>query len=194
MVEGKLGDARKAFEEALEIRNGLDQKARAAGSRLDLTLLLLEEGRPGDAANLARGTIEVFRNSRGVEDEAVAHALVARGELAQGRTDEATAAVDRAVALLPRMETRSRALMVRIFAAQVTGSAGDTRESLRSLASVLAEASRIGLVGIVFEARLALGEMEVAAGRRVTGLARLAALKKDADARGFALIARKAQR
>jgi hypothetical protein len=127
-----------------------------------------------------------------VESEAIAQLIVARGELAEGKTNEARGAIDQAVKLLPRVETRSRALMIRITAAQVQGRAGSARESLKSLSSALAEARRLGLVGVALEARLALGEMELAAGQRSTGLTRLAALKKDAQGTGFTLIARKA--
>ena len=192
LVKGDLAGARKAFEEALAIRSGLNQKARAAGSRLDLAQLLLEENRPREATDLARETIETFRNAAAVEDEAVAYALVALGELAQDRSSDAKAAIDRAVALLPRMETRSRALMVTIIAAQVKGKAGDRREPMRSLSTTLGEARRLGLVGVAFEARLALGEMELALGRRSAGRAGLAALTAEAEALGFTLIARKA--
>jgi tetratricopeptide (TPR) repeat protein len=192
LVKGDLAGARKAFEEALAIRMGLDQKARAAVSRLDLAQLLLEENRPRESTDLARETIDTFRNAAAVEDEAIAYALVARGELAQNRSLDAKAAIDRAVALLPRMETRSRALLVKIIAAQVKGKAGDWREPMSSLSTTLAEARRLGLVGIAFEARLALGEMELALGRRAAGRARLAALTKEAEALGFTLIARKA--
>jgi hypothetical protein len=82
--------------------------------------------------------------------------------------------------------------MIGITAAQVHGRAGNARAALKSLSSAAAEARRLGLVGVALEARLALGEMELAAGQRSTGLARLAALKKEAEATGFTLIARKA--
>jgi tetratricopeptide (TPR) repeat protein/TolB-like protein len=192
MVEGDLAGARKAVEEALALRTELAQKARVAGSRLDLAEVTLEEGHPRDAAVLARQTIEAFRSAGSAEDEALAHALVARAALAQGNTGEAKAEADRAVTLMPRMDTRSRALLVAIAAARVKGRGGDARESLKSLNSTVAEANRLGLVGVALEARLALGETELAAGRRSEALARLATLKQDADARGFKLIARKA--
>ena len=137
-----------------------------AASRLDLAALLLDEGHPRDAADRARDTIEAFRSAGDVESEAIAQLIVARGELAEGKTNEAKSAIDQAVKLLPRVETRSRALMIRITAAQVQGRAGYARESLKSLSSALAEARRLGLVGVALEARLALGEMELAAGQR----------------------------
>ncbi len=192
VIQGELAGARKAFEEALAIRTALEQKARVAATRLDLAALLLDEGRPRDAADRARETIEAFRNAGGVESEALAHLIVARGELAQGKTNESKAAIDQAVKLLPRVETRSRALMIGITAAEVQGKAGNAQESLKKLSSAVAEARRLGLVAVALEARLALGEMELAAGQRSTGLARLAALKKEAETTGFTLIARKA--
>jgi len=63
---------------------------------------------------------------------------------------------------------------------------------LAALQSVLTEADKLGFVPCYFEARLALGEVEMSAGDTSAGRARLKALEKDARAKGFLLIARKA--
>ena len=55
-----------------------------------------------------------------------------------------------------------------------------------------AEAARFHLAGAELEARLALGEIEVKSGHTASGQARLLALEKDAGAKGFLLVARKA--
>jgi hypothetical protein len=53
-------------------------------------------------------------------------------------------------------------------------------------------ATKHGFVPEQLEARLALGEIEMKSGASDAGRARLAALEKDAQAKGFLLIARKA--
>jgi hypothetical protein len=55
-------------------------------------------------------------------------------------------------------------------------------------------ASKHKYFGYQLEARLALGEIETGAGKIAAGRARLTALQKDAAAKGFLLIARKAAR
>jgi hypothetical protein len=48
------------------------------------------------------------------------------------------------------------------------------------------------LLVYTFEARLALGELEMTSGNRASGRGRLESLLKDANERGFGLIARQA--
>jgi hypothetical protein len=69
----------------------------------------------------------------------------------------------------------------------------DRAGAARDLNSLLAEATRKGFLIIQLRARLALGELEVQSSDLQTGRARLAAVEKDAAAKGFLLIARKAK-
>ena len=50
------------------------------------------------------------------------------------------------------------------------------------------------MLGLQFEARLALGEIEMKSGDRAAGQARLEALEREVTARGYGLIASKAKR
>lgn len=59
--------------------------------------------------------------------------------------------------------------------------------------STLAEASKRGYLGLAFEARLSLAEMQTRSGQVAIGRAQLARLEKEAAERGFRLIARKAR-
>ncbi|MCP4660212.1 MAG: hypothetical protein GY856_32835, partial [bacterium] len=51
-----------------------------------------------------------------------------------------------------------------------------------------------GLLALQLEARLALGEVELAAGELTAGRSRLEALAEEARSRGFGLIARQAEK
>ena len=66
-------------------------------------------------------------------------------------------------------------------------------DAIAQLRSIVDEAAASGYLKLAFESRLPLAEMEVRAGQREAGRAHLARLKTDAAARGFSLIARKAQ-
>jgi predicted SPOUT superfamily RNA methylase MTH1 len=79
-----------------------------------------------------------------------------------------------------------------IAAARIRGLSGRVAEATRSLEASLAEASKHGYVGYQYEVRLTLGELEMKSGNAISGRTRLDALEKDARARGFLLIARKA--
>jgi hypothetical protein len=56
----------------------------------------------------------------------------------------------------------------------------------------LAEATKSGSFALHVEVQYALGEIEMKSGRAAAGRSRLTALGKDATAKGFLLIARKA--
>lgn len=56
----------------------------------------------------------------------------------------------------------------------------------------MAEMTRLGLVELQFDARLAMGEIESRGGKGDHGRARLEALQKEATAKGYLLFARKA--
>jgi hypothetical protein len=72
------------------------------------------------------------------------------------------------------------------------GGAAATARALRSIEAARSEARRAGRVGLEFEARLALGEIEMCSGRSAARRQRLEDLERDATAKGFVLIARKA--
>jgi len=75
----------------------------------------------------------------------------------------------------------------------VRGTGAGTQAAARSLKASLDEAVSKGLFGLQLEARLALGEVEMSGTNPAAGRSRLVALEKDADAKGFALLARKAR-
>jgi hypothetical protein len=60
------------------------------------------------------------------------------------------------------------------------------------LEATLAEAKEDGFVRYELEARLVLGEIELKSANPLVGRTGLTAVEKDADAKGFYLIARKA--
>ena len=86
-------------------------------------------------------------------------------------------------------------LLAAITAARVrsaSGSALESSEASRCLGSVIQEAVTAGLVGLTFEARLALGAIRPNPADRVSGRAELESLEKEAASRRFFLLARKA--
>jgi DNA-binding winged helix-turn-helix (wHTH) protein/tetratricopeptide (TPR) repeat protein len=195
--QGDLAAARKSHEKALSIRESIGEST--ADSRLALAALSLDEGRPEDSEANARAAAEEFRTKRIVDKEAHAETVVARSLLAEGKLARANESIAHATALAGRIKDPALRLPVEIevgiAAARIRAASGkrrDQAEAMDSLRLRLTEATRNHLLELQFEAALALGELEIESAKTSAGRARLQALEKDATARGFLLIARKA--
>ncbi|MCP4664110.1 MAG: tetratricopeptide repeat protein [bacterium] len=189
-AQGRLGGAATRYEEALSIRSELGAEVDAAATRLARATLAIEEGRPQEGEAPARRAAERFRSAGRDDDEAWAHAVLARSLLEQGKIEEARKAIARSLGI--SCQSLRMRLTVNLGAARVRAASGDSAGALASLEGVLAEALDAGVVPIQFEARLALGEIELARGESRAGRARLSALASEAEDLGFGLIARRA--
>ncbi|MGA2101121.1 MAG: hypothetical protein ABSG34_08450, partial [Candidatus Sulfotelmatobacter sp.] len=65
---------------------------------------------------------------------------------------------------------------------------------LRALQETTTNAAKLGYSGYALEAQLALGEVELASGNRTAGRNRLTEVRKQAQQKGFGLIANRAAR
>lgn len=73
-----------------------------------------------------------------------------------------------------------------------SGNKSEIAQAVKDLETIEPEATESGFLEEQLESRLALGQIEMKSGKTAAGRARLAALEKDAGAKGFLLIARKA--
>jgi DNA-binding winged helix-turn-helix (wHTH) protein/tetratricopeptide (TPR) repeat protein len=195
--QGDLAAARKNYEQALAIREGIGELT--GENRLALASLALEERRAADGEADARRAADEFRTKQMVDKEARAEAVIARSLLAQGDRAKASEAIAQARSLARQVSDPALRLPVEIevgiAAAQVRAAShqpSDQSEAMASLGQQLAEATKSHLLALQFEAALALGEIEIEAGKSSAGRARLQALEKDATAHGFLLVAKKA--
>jgi tetratricopeptide (TPR) repeat protein/tRNA A-37 threonylcarbamoyl transferase component Bud32 len=194
-ARGDLIGAQKKHEEALAIKNQLGEKGASAEIRVALAELAIEGGHPAVAEAPAREAAEEFHQERATDSEVSAHIVLARSLLAQGKHPAAQEAIDRAKALLNKSENLEVHFSFRITAARVRQASGrpsDPLEAAKSLEAVLGEAKKTGFLGYELEAGLALGEIELQSGNIVRARTRLEALERQATAKGFGLIARKA--
>jgi tetratricopeptide (TPR) repeat protein len=192
LIESDLEDARSKQEESLVIREELGAKLDAAESRLGLAEVLFEEGRFSDAQGPLRRAVEEFEKEKPSDGEVQAYETMARVLMAQEKPAEARAAIDRAVERAEKSQNHLLKMEVEITAARIRADWRESSEAMKKLESTLAEAKRIGAVGLQFKARPALGEIEMESGRSDAGRARLRELEKEAASKGFRLIARKA--
>jgi tetratricopeptide (TPR) repeat protein len=194
-AHGNLVEARKKEGECLAIFERIGQRIDVLESRLALAWLSIEEHDPGEAERTALEVGQEFEKLKDIDREAEARTALARSLLAQGRLSEARQAADRAAALSAKSESQPVRLLVAITVARVgaaSGGAEAAARALKSLEAARAEASKAGRVGLEFESRLALGEIELLSDRSAAGRRRLEALEMEARARGFGLVARKA--
>jgi eukaryotic-like serine/threonine-protein kinase len=192
MEQGNLVQARKAQEDVLAIRKKIGEKVTIEDSLLALAALSIEEGRPADAEQPAQQALQQSQAEKASGSELAARTILARSLLAQGKLAEAEKEIRDAEVVAATTEGRLRGIDTLITAARVHAANGKGAEASKSLASVLAEATRLGCGRCRFEARLALAEVEMEQGKRLAARERFAALERDATSKGFLLVAHKA--
>jgi len=192
-ARGDLAAARGKREEALTRGRTLGDKTLVANSQLALAELELDKGRPSPALAYAREALVHFEAEHMPDEQAEAHAALARALLAQHSLGEAR----RAIELADRLAAQSKEPEVRITVALAKARLTETakpEEARRILAGALAQAQAAGLGPSALEVRLALGELEAAHGDRRQAAEHLAGLEKDARGHGFLLVADRAAR
>ena len=196
MAAGDPEGARARYEESLKAWREMGE-VYATPLRVRLAELDLESGRAASAEAQIRECLAAIQGQKRVRVEMAAHTLLARVLLAEGRRDEARRELERTAPAAAGSQSRVRRLEFAIVAVRVraaSGSQADAASSMKTLEAAAAEAHRYGFAGLQFEAQLALGDIEMAAGREASGLGRLHRLEREAQARGFLTIARAARK
>ena len=194
MAQGNLVEARKQQEEALRIRQEAGEMGTAAQSQAQLAVLSLEEGHPADSEKLARQAAVEFEKDKSTSLQASAYSVLARALLAQKKLPEAQTVSQQAVELAQKDPYRAPRFDATLARARVLAASGKSEEAIKNLNTMLAETRKFGFVSYELESKLALGEIEIGAGKAAAGKARLEVLEKEASAKGFHLIAQKAAR
>jgi ATP/maltotriose-dependent transcriptional regulator MalT len=159
-----------------------------------LGLLLLESGDAIGAESSVRDARDEFRKEGIGDDEILADTLLARILLAQGKLPDAQKETTGLHDLLAKSQDFSVHLRASIAEAQLTAAAGQPEEAVRILQTTIANGKKSGYLGYQLEAELALGEVETESGRNGAGLSLLADVRRQAQQKGFQLIAFKATR
>jgi eukaryotic-like serine/threonine-protein kinase len=187
-----LPGARLKAEQSLSTRKEIGEKATAAESQLVLAEIALQERRYSDAESLSRQALEEFRVEKIQEDELQARVLLARALQSLGKNSEALKQLDAAAAIVSRSHVPETRMSFSISAATVKAANGAYAEAVKNLEAAIVDATKLGYIGYQFDARLALGELEIKSGNPAAGRAGLSALEKEARAKGYLSIARQA--
>jgi class 3 adenylate cyclase/tetratricopeptide (TPR) repeat protein/TolB-like protein len=191
MVEGNLAEARKDYESALKLFTDAGDKPNITGTSLSLAKLALEEGKSTEAESLARQAIQEFQVEKLVDGEADARSTLTRCLISEGKLGDAEEEVTSAAKL--GVQDRAVRISLAITAARLKARRGKIEGARKDLAALMTEAKERSLVGLQFEVRLALAEIEVSSNSKSKGEF-LTTLQHDARNSGYLLIAGKAQR
>jgi hypothetical protein len=131
------------------------------------------------------------------DEEARAYSILASVLLAEGKSAEALQAAEQATTISRKSQDPNYRLSIAVVSSRIRGLADPSNDpsvsqTLTALNKTAVEAGRLGYTGIQLEARLALGEIEMESGKRMSGRNHLEAVEKDATARGFLLITHQA--
>ena len=154
--------------------------------------LAIEEGDPQKAQALLASVKEEFVKEKLADDELFADVTGAKALLAIGKPGEAAAMLDAAKSVVPRGQDRAVRFAFEIARGRSLGLSGKYNEGISILQEVLRDYQGNGFVGQAFEARLALSELDFASGKKSQARTELLAIKADATAKGYLLVARKA--
>lgn len=154
LAQGNAAEARKILEEVRELDRKYDGFLRP---RLDLAFARADllEGQPDEAATLARSAMNAFAASgrEGYRLEAVA--VLARALLARGAATEAAALIAQVPSPDGKALPVESAVEFRIARYLVDANAGRRAEAVQGIDRLAAEASRMGLVPLQNEVRVA---------------------------------------
>ena len=191
--QADFSGARDKFQQVLARKTQLGEKSDVAVVQLSLTEVSIEEGHAADRESVCREAVDVLHAAKEVGNEIQAHATLAEVLLATGRPAEAQKEIAAGELLVAKSQNRESNLQFAIVAARVRAATGSKAEAAKNLEALVKLASAYGFVHYEFWARLALGEIEMQSGKTAVGRALLSTLEKEASAKGFSLIARKAK-
>jgi len=193
-AQGNFAAARDKYNQSMAMRTQMGEKGNVAETQMALAYLLIEEGHAGEAGNTLREAREEFRKEGLGDDEILADTLLARVLLSQEKVGDAEKETAAAHDLLAKSQDFSVRLRASIVEANVEAAAGKTDDALRRIEETLASAKKSGYLGFQLEAQLALGEVQMASGKSAAGRSLLADVRKQAQVKGFRLIANNAAR
>jgi tetratricopeptide (TPR) repeat protein/TolB-like protein len=188
--QGDVAGGLKSCEEALAVSRGMVPKGREGATLIAMAEISLDSGAPEAAEKYALAALEGLLKEQNPNMQANAYAVLAQAYLARARVAEARDAIEQAKAR-PNQTAGLRRLFIMIDAE--ANAAASPADSIRQLQAVADESAKGGSVRTVLEARMLQAQIEVRSGRLAAGRRHLAAVKRDAAAKGFVLLADKAQ-
>jgi tetratricopeptide (TPR) repeat protein len=193
LLSGDVAAARREQEAALVLRRDLGEEAGVLRTRLALAALDLEQGRPEAARAAVEAILLELRNNRDVAGEASAQLLLARVHLEHKDVAAARRSLDTARSLGRRAASPAAVLAMDLLDARIAVAEGNllrARALFQELRRRTVESRRLGPD---LEVRLAQGAFLRRDGKEQQGVALLRNVAAEASARGFGLLAERAE-
>jgi eukaryotic-like serine/threonine-protein kinase len=189
-AEDDLRGAEQSYQQSLTMRGELGEKGGVANSHVSLAIVALENGQLAQAETLARDAAKEFETEKDADQRTAAEDVLAQSLIAQGNYDHVAKEIDLARKLGAR--DLPTTLSLAITRAKLLTKTAKSAEAERELQQVESRAAEKGLLGLEWQARLALADAQIANGNLASARANLQLVKRQAAARGFGLLARKA--
>jgi tetratricopeptide (TPR) repeat protein len=196
--QGDLSAAEQLYQQALALLLDGTNDGQIAETRLGLARVYVDEARPDESLTLAQNAIDGYNRLKRPSDEARARIVLAEALLAKGQSRRASAEAVRAVELQARTDGRLSRIVVAIGASYVKALADQQQSQIEPEAEIqrleraASESESRNLTALAMEAHFARDAIQVKFGD-VSSLPHLAALEREARAKGLLLIAQKAQ-
>jgi eukaryotic-like serine/threonine-protein kinase len=189
---GDFAAARKSYEESLAMRKQLGEKQAVAETEVELAQISIEEHDATAAENVLRRCREQFHQEQQADDELAASTELIYALLAQGKLADAQQEIQQAATLEKRSQNPLSRMQFSVASARGVLASQRPQGAKETLEKLLREAREKGFLGVEFEARLALAELEKKSGHSAAAQMQYAALRSAAHAKGFGRIAAKA--
>jgi hypothetical protein len=169
----------------------------AAESQIELAHLAIEEGHPERAESLLRAALAEFEKEKNDPDASRAYTLLSHALLMQRKLDEARKAAQHGADLSfinsdPALKLPAQIQQARVEMAGACVAKSSLAVAHQRLQSIIATARRLGYHSLEYDARLALGELEL---KTDSSLAHkhLTVLASETRSLGLELLARRAE-
>jgi tetratricopeptide (TPR) repeat protein len=189
-AEDDLRGAQQSYQQSLTMRGELGEKGGMANIQVSLASLALENRQPAQAESLARDAAREFETENDADQRTAAEDVLAQSLIAQGDYDHAA----REIGLARKLGARDlpTTLSLTITRAKLLAKTAKNAEAQRELEQVESRAAEKNLLGLEWQARLALADAQILSGNLASARANLQLVKRQATPRGFHLLARKA--
>lgn len=189
---GDLTAARKYYEQSLTLRNESGELQAAGESRVALAGLSIEEGRAADAESELRKRKDQFHQERETDDELIATVTLVQALQSEGKLADANGEVASAQPLVAKSQNALVRLQFEIASARLLLVSDHPESSRALLIEALKQTRAHGFVGMEYEARLSLAELDKKSGHAAEAKTALNSLAAAAQRKRYGLIARKA--
>ena len=192
LAEDDIRGAQNSYQQSLAIRTELGEKGGIAGNQVSLAAVALENGQAAQAESLARSAAEEFSKENDQDQQAGAEDVLTRALISQQKWDEAKSAMETAKRLAVRDVPTATSLA--ITSGRLKNKIGQSAEAERTLQAAANSAAQRNLIGLEWNARLAMAESQIALHKLLLARANLQKIERDSARRGFRLLARQAAR